>query len=165
MSGFPLSQDLAVVRTLLGGTWGPSEGLGMPSWESRTVIEGLGCAYRGPVSLCGGPNPMMHPGVYHLSLPRGAPRPAHVVGSGAVLRAARRSRTCTTSLYCSRGTPGSRYRQWPPGPPQGRIRACRWGQSLIGDWPAAPARLLMQLLSARLWSRRLPRLFPRLTGP
>jgi hypothetical protein len=33
-----------------------------------------------------------------------------------------------------RGTPDSGYRQWPPGPPQGRIRACRWGQSLIGDW-------------------------------
>jgi hypothetical protein len=26
-----------------------------------------------------------------------------------------------------RGTPVSGYRQWPPGPPQGRIRACRWG--------------------------------------
>jgi hypothetical protein len=31
-----------------------------------------------------------------------------------------------------RGTPVPGYRQWPPGPPQGRIRACRWGQSLIG---------------------------------
>jgi hypothetical protein len=28
---------------------------------------------------------MMHPGVYYLSLPRGVLRPAHVVGSGAVL--------------------------------------------------------------------------------
>jgi hypothetical protein len=45
------------------------------------------------------------------------------------------------------------------------VRACRWGQSLIGDLPAAPARLLMQLLSARLWLRRLPRPFPRLIGP
>jgi hypothetical protein len=36
-----------------------------------------------------------------------------------------------------RGTPVSGYRQWPPGPPQGRIRACRWGQSLVGDWCAA----------------------------
>jgi hypothetical protein len=41
-----------------------------------------------------------------------------------------------------RGTPVSGYRQWPPGPPQGRIRACRWGQSLIGDWRAASVRLL-----------------------
>jgi hypothetical protein len=38
-----------------------------------------------------------------------------------------------------RGTPDSGYRQWPPGPPQGRERACRWGQSLIGDWHAASA--------------------------
>jgi hypothetical protein len=29
-----------------------------------------------------------------------------------------------------RGTLVSGYRQWPPGPPQGRMRACRWGQSL-----------------------------------
>jgi hypothetical protein len=41
-----------------------------------------------------------------------------------------------------RGTPVSGYRQGPPGPPQGRIRACRWGQSLIGDWRAASVRLL-----------------------
>jgi hypothetical protein len=29
-----------------------------------------------------------------------------------------------------RGTPDPAYRQWPPGPPQGRIRACRWDQNL-----------------------------------
>jgi hypothetical protein len=48
---------------------------------------------------------MMHPGVHHLSLPHGAPRPTRVVGLGADLRAARRRRTCTTSLYYSRGYP------------------------------------------------------------
>jgi hypothetical protein len=77
----------------------------MPSWEPRIVIVGLGCASRGPVFIRGGPNPMMHPGVHHLPLPRGAPRPAHAVGSSAVLRAARRHRTCTASLYRSRGYP------------------------------------------------------------
>jgi hypothetical protein len=41
-----------------------------------------------------------------------------------------------------RGTPVSGYRQWPPGPPQGRIQACRWGQSLVGDLRAASVRLL-----------------------
>jgi hypothetical protein len=41
-----------------------------------------------------------------------------------------------------RGTSVSGYRQVPPGPPQGRIRACRWGQSLIGDWHAASVRWL-----------------------
>jgi hypothetical protein len=97
MSGFPPTRVPAVAWTSLGGTRGPSEGPGMPSWESRTVIKGPGCAYRGPVFLGGGPDPMIHPRVYYLSLPRGTPRPAHVVGSGAVLRAA--------SLYCSRGYP------------------------------------------------------------
>jgi hypothetical protein len=42
----------------------------------------------------------------------------------------------------ARGTPVSGYRQWPLGPPQGRIRACRWGQSVFGDWRAAFIRLL-----------------------
>jgi hypothetical protein len=39
-------------------------------------------------ALCRGPDPSMHLGKYYLSLPRGAPRPAHVVGSGAALRVA-----------------------------------------------------------------------------
>jgi hypothetical protein len=64
-----------------------------------------------------------------------------------------------------RGTPVSGYRQWPPCPPQGRIRACRWGQSSIGDWRAASVRLLMQSLPVRLRSRQLPRLSRRLTDP
>jgi hypothetical protein len=64
MSGSSPSQDLAKARTLLGGTWGPPEGPGMPSWELRT------CTYRGSVSLCGGPDPMTHLGVYYLFLPR-----------------------------------------------------------------------------------------------
>jgi hypothetical protein len=93
------SRDLAKARTLLGGTWGLPEGPGMPSWELRT------CTPRGPVSYCGGPDPMMHPGMYFLSLPCGAFRPAHVVGSGAVLRVTWRRRTCTTPSYCRRGYP------------------------------------------------------------
>jgi hypothetical protein len=28
------------------------------------------------------------------------------------------------------------------------MRACRWDQSLVGGWTTAPARLLLQLLSA-----------------
>jgi hypothetical protein len=66
MPGSSPPRDLVVARTLLGGTWGPLEGPGMPSRELQT------CTYRGPVSLYGGPDPMMHPGVYYLSLPRGA---------------------------------------------------------------------------------------------
>jgi hypothetical protein len=30
------------------------------------------------------------------------------------------------------GTPDLGYRQWPPVPPQGRMQACRWDQSLFG---------------------------------
>jgi hypothetical protein len=48
------------------------------------------------------------------------------------------------------GTPDLGYRQWPPVLPQGRMRACRWDQSLFGGWTAASVRLLLQLLSARL---------------
>jgi hypothetical protein len=39
-----------------------------------------------------------------------------------------------------RGTSDSGYQQWPPGPPQRRMQACRWGQSLTGDWRAASVR-------------------------
>jgi hypothetical protein len=63
------------------------------------------------------------------------------------------------------GTPDSGYRQWPPGPPQGRMRACRWDQSLIGGWTTAHARLLLQLLPAHPWPCQLLSLFPWLTGP
>jgi hypothetical protein len=41
-----------------------------------------------------------------------------------------------------RGTPDSWYLQWPPSLPQGRKRACRWDQSLIGSWHAASVCLL-----------------------
>jgi hypothetical protein len=99
MPGSSPSWDLAKAWTLLEGTRGPPEGPDMPSWELQT------CTYRGPVSLCGGPDPMMHPRVYCLSLPHGALSPAHVVGLGAVLRVAWRRRTCTTSSYCRRGYP------------------------------------------------------------
>jgi hypothetical protein len=50
-------------------------------------------------------DPMMHPGMYHLSLPRGALGPAYVAGSGAVLHVAWKRRTCTTSSYYRRGYP------------------------------------------------------------
>jgi hypothetical protein len=73
MPGSPLSRDLVVARTLLGGIWAPSKGLGVLSWESQVVIRGPSCAYRGPVHPRGGPVQLIHSGMYHLSLPRGAP--------------------------------------------------------------------------------------------
>jgi hypothetical protein len=71
-----------------------------------------------------------------------------------------------------RGTLVSGYRQWPPGPPQGRMRASRWGKActlsqhgLIGDWRAVLARLLTRPVSIHLQSRQLPYLSPRLSDP
>jgi hypothetical protein len=51
----------------------------------------------------------------------------HVGESGAVLHAARDSRAVPRLYTVVRGTPVSGYRQWPPGPPQGRIRALQVG--------------------------------------
>jgi hypothetical protein len=73
MPGSPLSRDLIVAQTLLRGIWTPSKGLGMLTWESRAVIGGLGCAYRGPVIPRGGPVQLIHLGMYHLFSPHGAP--------------------------------------------------------------------------------------------
>jgi hypothetical protein len=73
MPGSPMSWDLVVARTLLGGIWTPSKGPGMLTGESRAVIGGPDCAYRGPVLPCGGPVQLIHPGMYHIFSPRGAP--------------------------------------------------------------------------------------------
>jgi hypothetical protein len=99
MSGSSSSRDFAKAWTLLGGTWGLPEGPDMASWELWTR------KYKGPVSLCGGPDPLMHPGKYYLSLPRGGPRLAHAVGSGAALRVAWWCRTGAAPSYCRRGYP------------------------------------------------------------
>jgi hypothetical protein len=49
----------------------------------------------------------------------------------------------------------------------GRGLPCRFrrGCEPVGDWTAASAGLLLQLLSVRLWSYQLSRLSPRLTDP
>jgi hypothetical protein len=65
-----------------------------------------------------------------------------VVGSGAVYHATRDSRLGTVSSNCSKGYPCFRVPTVAPGLAQGRIRACRWGQSLFGDWRATFVRLL-----------------------
>jgi hypothetical protein len=122
MPGSSPSRDLATAQTLLGGTRGPSEGPGMPSWELQI------CTYRGPVFLYGGPDPMMHHGTYYLSLPRGAlslpmrwGRVPFSVWPGGVVHVQRLHTV-------EEGTPDSGYRQWPPSPPHGRMRACRWAR-------------------------------------
>jgi hypothetical protein len=77
--GVLLVSGLCQDPDLTGGAWSLFEGPGMSFWELRTR------SYRGPVSLRG-LDPSMHLGMYYLSLPRVAPSPAHVVGSGAALR-------------------------------------------------------------------------------
>jgi hypothetical protein len=49
----------------------------------------------------------------------------------------------------------------------GRGLPCRFrrGCEPVGDWTAASTRLLLQLLSARLWSYQPSCLSPRLTDP
>jgi hypothetical protein len=41
----------------------------------------------------------------------------------------------------------------------------RRGCEPVGDWTAASARLLLQLLTVRFWPYRVLRLSPRLTDP
>jgi hypothetical protein len=43
----------------------------------------------------------------------------------------------TVSSYCSKGYPSFRIPTVAPGPPQGRMQTCRWGQSLYfaSTWP------------------------------
>jgi hypothetical protein len=50
---------------------------------------------------------------------------------------------------------------------RGRGLPCRFrrGCEPVGDWTAASARLLLQLLSVRFWPYQLSRLSPRLTDP
>jgi hypothetical protein len=73
MPGFPLSRDLVAARTLLEGIWTPSKGHVMLTQESRAIIEGPGCAYRGPVLPRGGLVQLILPGMYHLFPPHGPP--------------------------------------------------------------------------------------------
>ena len=117
--------------------------------------------YRGPVSFCGGPDLLecvvfsCHVAPFGLSMRWGQAPSLVWLGDVAWVRRLH---------VVGEGTPDLEYRKWPPGPPQGRMRAYRWDQSLIGGSTATPARLLLQLLSARLWPCQLPHLFPRLPG-
>jgi hypothetical protein len=127
----------AHTRVLLGP--GPCRSLDLP--------EGSGLVYRGLVSLCGGAA-LLGCGVfpYHMA-PFGLPIRWGEARSPAWLRDVAWVR-CIHAV--GEGTPDFGYRQWPLIPPQGRMRACRWDQSLIGGWTAASVCQLLQLLPARL---------------
>jgi hypothetical protein len=59
-----------------------------------------------------------------------------------------------------RNTGASSLRRW-----RGLLCRFRRGCEPVGDWTAASARPLLQLLLARLWSYQLPCLSPRLSDP
>jgi hypothetical protein len=103
--------------------------------------------YRGPVSFCGGPV-LLRRGAFSCHMaPFGPPIRWGQAQSSAWLGDVAWVR-CFHAV--GEGTPDLGYRQWPPIPPQGRMRACRWDQSLIGGWTTASVCLLLQLLLARL---------------
>jgi hypothetical protein len=122
---------LRVARTLHREVRDPSRGSGPYPWRSPTLPGG-------PVRICWG---------LALSLGSGPTVdtledivfPGHVTAlepptwRGHVLFVTRlRLAAWTPHLHTIvTGTPFLGYRQWPPGLLQGRIRACRWGQSWI----------------------------------
>jgi hypothetical protein len=142
-------------RDLVMGGPEPLDGVRTLSNGSELLyFGGPGCAHRGPAPS--GPDGIIS---------ENATLTAHEIPLG-LFSTRLRVAAQTSCLYTVvRGTPNPGYRQWPPGPSQGRMRACRWGQSLTSDRLASPTHPLMQLLPARLWSHRLPRLPPRLTSP
>jgi hypothetical protein len=84
--------------------------------ESRAIIGGPGCAYRGPVLPRGGLVQLILPGMYHRFPPHDAPWAAHMVGSSVVHHLARERCMAPRLHTIVRGTPDLGYRQWPPGP-------------------------------------------------
>jgi hypothetical protein len=150
--------SLWVSRTLLGGIWTPSKGpwhayLGVPE---RIRGSGLCVQGSGASSWRFGPTDCIL-GYIIFSGHVASLEPS--TWWGRVLFTARLEIVARAPCLHTvvRGTPDSGYRQWPLGPPQGRIRACRRGQSLIGDWRAASARLLSQLLPVHANCHACPR--------
>jgi hypothetical protein len=91
--------------------WGPLHPRTLPrpgphsGGPSMSPQELWARTHRGLVFLCGGPDPTVLPGTYYPSSPRGALRPAHVVGSDAALRVTWRCRTGAAPSYCRREYP------------------------------------------------------------
>jgi hypothetical protein len=119
MLGYSPSQDLAKARTLLGGTWGPPRDPACLLGSSGLVRTGVWC-----------PFVEVQTQRYILGC---IIFPCHMVSFSVWPGDAVRVQRLHT---VEEGTPNLGYRQWPPSPPQGRMRACRWGQSLISSWPA-----------------------------
>jgi hypothetical protein len=77
---------------------GPCQGPDLTRGDPACLLGSSGLVpTEGLMFLCGGPDPTVLLGTYYPFSPRGALRPAHVVGSGATLRVTWRSRTCASS--------------------------------------------------------------------
>jgi hypothetical protein len=155
---------------------------------------GPNCISRGPALSHGGPDSLLRPWGISPSLatwrpqscPRGGVRrccwPRVVARGWGESWSGPTYNSFTTRLKIAawvlrlhtvvRGTLVSGYRQWPPGPPQGRCepaggaKACTSPQhGSIGDWRAVSLRLLTHSPSIHLRSRQLLYLSPRLTDP
>jgi hypothetical protein len=77
---------------------------------------GPGCAHRGPAPS--GPDDVVS---------ENATLTAHEIPLGLFSTRLRVATQALCLYTVVRGTPNPGYRQWPSGPPQGRMRACRWG--------------------------------------
>jgi hypothetical protein len=135
-----------------GGVWIPFQGSGPYMWGSWTKLGGPDCISRGSVLSHGGPNSLLMSWSISLSLDTWRPRtrlcggvkrccwPIVVARGWGESWPGPTYSSFTTRLKIVawvlhlytvvRGTLVSGYRQWPLGPPQERMRACRWGQSL-----------------------------------
>jgi hypothetical protein len=125
------------------GGLGPVSGVRSVPTEVLDLARRSGLCIQGSGTFPWGSRPIVDTLEYIVSSGHvAAPGAAHVVGSGVVCHVTRDSRMDSMPSYCSKGYPCFRVPTVAPGPPQGRIRACRWGQSLIGDWRAASVHLL-----------------------
>jgi hypothetical protein len=107
MPGFPLSRDPVAARTFI-------ESL-------RPQSGGPGYAYGGPAFLHGGPACLIHPGCIIFPCPM-VPLDLPMWWGQVLFTVWLRNGVRVPRLQTVvRGTPDSGYRQWPPGPPQGRM--------------------------------------------
>jgi hypothetical protein len=109
---------------------GPIPGVRFVPVEVLDLARRSGLCIQGSDSFLRGSGPTVDTLVYvvfsgHVAAPKPSTWWGRVLSSTRLEIGARAP--CLHTIV--RGTPVSRYRQWLPGPPQERIRACRWGQS------------------------------------
>jgi hypothetical protein len=108
----------------------PILGYGLCSWRSWTLPRRSVCIYRGPAPSHGSRLTVDTLEYIIFSGHVAVLEPSTWWGR-ALFTTRLEIATWVSRLHTVvRGTPISGYRQWSPGPPQGRIRACRWGPKL-----------------------------------